>query len=490
MILLQADSALFFGRFHPLIVHLPIGFLLLAAVLFAFSFFKKYAFLLSALPIIIFFGAISAVAAAMLGWLLATEGGYQESTLAWHQWMGISVAVVAIAAWVWISGLPQRYFQRNGEEARVSPEEVTARTLSHKKEVGIVMLLLFVLITITGHLGGNLTHGEQYLFTYAPEVVQTLFIDDPGNAQEQSQFPVDPDSILLYTHLIEPALEKKCTPCHNENKKKGGLLLTSREGLLKGGENGAVVEKGSPQNSELFKRVCLDPSSKKFMPPKGSPMSYTEIALLNYWITSGMSFELTITDESIPEEIKNLIEQGYSLSTKKKSFLEKEEVPAVNAKVLDSLQKQGYRIKTLAAGNNFLDVVATDSLTLDKFKALLSIKEQITWLDLGNTGFQDNWLNILNQFPNLTRLALDNNEISDKGIAQLESFEHLEAINLYATSVGDAGLKLLSKQKKLRKIYVWQTKVTTQTVDSIRKENQLVSIDHGVAQSDTSKVNK
>jgi hypothetical protein len=252
---------------------------------------------------------------------------------------------------------------------------------------------------------------------------------------------------------------------------------------LKGGENGAVVESGSPQNSELFKRVCLDPSSKKFMPPKGVPMSYTEIALLNYWITSGMSFELSITDESIPEEIKNLIEQGYSLTTKKKSFLEKEKVPAVPADVLDSLQRQGYRIKTLAAGNNFLDVVATDSLTLEKVQALLMIKEQITWLDLGKTGFQDSWLNTLNQFPNLTRLLLDNNAITDNGIAQLGNFEHLETINLYATMVGDAGLKLLSKQKNLRKIYLWQTKVTTQTVDSIRKENQLISIDLGVAPS-------
>jgi uncharacterized membrane protein len=188
MILLQADTTLFLGRFHPLIVHLPIGFLLLAAILFVFSFLKKYAFLRSALPIILFFGAISAVAAAVLGWLLATEGGYQESTLAWHQWMGISVAVVAVAAWVWISGLPQRYFKRNVEEARVSPEAATAHILSQKKEVGIVMLSLFVLITITGHLGGNLTHGDQYLFTHAPSAIQAIFVADPNSTPGQSKF--------------------------------------------------------------------------------------------------------------------------------------------------------------------------------------------------------------------------------------------------------------------------------------------------------------
>jgi hypothetical protein len=262
---------------------------------------------------------------------------------------------------------------------------------------------------------------------------------------------------------------------------KGGLLLTTPEGLLKGGENGAVLEKGSPQNSELFKRVCLDPTSKKFMPPKGAPMSYSEIALLNYWISSGMSFELTITDESIPEEIKNLIEQTYALSTTKKPFIEKEKVPAATEEVLESLRAMGYKIHTLAAENNFLEVVAGDSLTLEKIEALLKIKEQITWLDLGNTGLQDSWLSTLAQCPNLTRLVLDNNAITDAGITQLVNLKHLESVNLHATQVGDAGLKLLVKQNSIKRLYLWQTKVTRPTVDSIRRENPLLAIDIGLA---------
>ena len=103
-ILLQADTSLFLGRFHPLVVNLPMGFLLLTVILFAISFLKKYSFLLSALPIILLLGAVSSVASAILGWLLSNEGGYQESTLQWHQWMGISVAVIATAGWLWVSG--------------------------------------------------------------------------------------------------------------------------------------------------------------------------------------------------------------------------------------------------------------------------------------------------------------------------------------------------------------------------------------------------
>jgi uncharacterized membrane protein len=482
-ILLQADAALFFGRFHPLAVHLPIGFLLLAGILFALSFFKKYSFLLRSLPIILFLGAISSVAAAVLGWLLSTEGGYHEGTLAWHQWMGITVAVISIASWSWISSITWKKAGKKNHSVFL-PDDNHQRMITNKRNVGWVMAVLFLLISITGHLGGNLTHGDQYLFTYAPSFLQTIFnAEDPASAEGLS-FPSDPDSVLLFEHIIEPVLNKKCASCHNESKMKGGLLLTTREGLLKGGENGVVLEKGSPQNSELFKRVCLDPSSKKFMPPRGAPMSYTEIALLNYWIISGISFELTITDESIPEEIQMLIQQGYSLDTKKKSFIEKEKVPPAANEVLESLRAQGYKIQTLAADNNFLEVVARDTLTREKLEALLAIKEQITWLDLGKTGLQDSWINTLTQFSNLTRLSIDNNTITDTGIAQLGNFEHLESLNLHATEVGNKGLKLLAGRHHLKRIYLWKTKVTQQAVDSIRNENPTLLIDMGVMSGD------
>ncbi len=479
-ILLQADIGLFLGRFHPLVVHLPIGFLLLAAILYALSFFKAYSFLLRALPIILLLGGISSVVAAVLGWILSTEGGYQESTLQWHQWMGISVAIIAIASWLWTSNITLKKIRKKDETPWLSQEDINHRVITNKRNVGLVMGLLLVLISITGHLGGNLTHGDQYLFTHAPSFIQTLFVEE-NNAADQQAFPADPDSTLLYKHLIEPALNKKCFSCHNESKMKGGLVLTTQEGLLKGGENGAVLEKGSPQNSELFKRVSLDPASKKFMPPKGVHMSYTEIALLNYWIGSGMSFDLTITNEAIPEEIQVLIQQGYSLSTKKKSFLEKEKVKAAAEDVLESLRDQGYLIKTLAEGNNFLEVSAKHGLTREKLEALLKIKEQITWLDLGETGLQDSWITTLQQLTNLTRLNLDNTAIADAGITQLGDLEHLESINLHTTNLSDAGLKLLAKQSSIKRIYAWQTKVTQQVVDSIRNENPSLVIDMGIA---------
>ena len=478
-ILLQADSTLFLGRFHPLAVHLPIGFLLFAGILFVLSLFKSYGFLLKALPIVLLLGAISAIVSVVLGWFLSDEGGYPESTLFWHQWIGISVAVISILSWVWIQGWLTKKNQDEAFKPLSSSSVVEQRIHDNKKNIGWVLGLLVILISITGHLGGNLTHGEDYLFAYAPPFIQDLIIGEEA-AVSQFEFPADPDSTLLFGHVIEPILNQKCASCHDENTKKGGLLLTTHEGLLLGGDNGSVLENGSPQSSELFKRISMDPASRKFMPPRGTPMSYTEITLLNYWITAGMPLDLTVTDERIPEEIQVLLQEGYALTTKKKPFYEKGIVSPASEETLASLRAQGYKIETLAEGNNFLQVQAKDSLTAAKMEALLAIKDQITWLDLGNTGLKDDWLKSVSQFTNLTRLNLDNNAITDAGMTYLAKFEHLESVNLHSTSVSDAGLKALANQKTLKRIYLWNTKVTRELADSLQKENPALEIDLGV----------
>ncbi|WP_410962396.1 c-type cytochrome domain-containing protein, partial [Salmonella sp. SAL4355] len=46
-------------------------------------------------------------------------------------------------------------------------------------------------------------------------------------------------------------LKAECFACHNEEKKKGGLVLTSREFLLKGNDDGIVVAPGKPDSSRL-----------------------------------------------------------------------------------------------------------------------------------------------------------------------------------------------------------------------------------------------
>lgn len=452
----------------------------MAGILFLLSFKDRYAFLLKALPVILLMGAISALVSVILGWLLSSEGGYAENTLFWHQWLGISVAFISVLGWLYISGFLTKGTHSKPGKLFLSIEAMEKRIHSHKKNVGWTLGVLVVLVSITGHLGGSLTHGEQYLFAYAPPFLQTLMVCGEESRSDKFEFHADPDSVLLFGHLIEPVLIQKCASCHNENMRKGGLLLTTQEALLQGGDNGAVLEKGSAYDSELFKRVSLDPGSMKFMPSKGVPMSYTEITLLQFWINNGMSFDLTIAEDGIPEEIQLLISDAYGISAKKKPFYEKEKVSPASGETLESLRSLGYRIKKLSEDNNFLEVVAKDSLTKEKIEALLAIKDQITWLDLGRTGLQDSWMATFAQFGNLTRLKLDNNNISDAAVVNFENLNHLETLNIHSTAVGDTGLRLLAKKGSLKKIYLWNTKVSREVADAIQQENPSLAIDLGV----------
>lgn len=476
---LQADTALFFGRFHSLSVHLPIGFLLLAALLFFLSFIKGFSFLIKALPLALLLGALSAIASVILGFLLAEEGGYPSDNLFWHKLMGIALAVLSVCSVLLVLGYFSRGEQSLSLKKRLNIDIIESYINKQKKQLGFLMFFIVLSVSITGHLGGNLTHGANYLYVYAPDLIQD-FLLDPNAEKSDLIFPEDSDSTLLFDHIIGPIIIQKCASCHDTETLKGGLNVTSFEGLLEGGETGPALEQGSPHSSELYKRVTLDPKSRKYMPPKGAGLSFGEISLLKYWIQNGLSRELAITSEELPEEIEYLLENTYGLSTKMKAHYEKTKVAAVTEEILQNIRKQGFKVSTLSDENNFLEVASIGKLTKENMEVLQTVREQITWLDLGDANVSDPWLDIIADFPNLTRLVLDNNSISDQGIQFLPKLEYLESINLYNTSVGDSTLALLSEIKSLKTIYVWQTKVTKEEVDKLMEENPKLSIDNGV----------
>jgi WD40 repeat protein len=92
-------------------------------------------------------------------------------------------------------------------------------------------------------------------------------------------------------------LRENCTSCHNAEKKKGKLLLTSREAALNGGENGAAIVPGDPAKSPLALLIAAD--ADPHMPPKGQ-LTPAEIDALKAWITAGAEWdEATLTAPKI-----------------------------------------------------------------------------------------------------------------------------------------------------------------------------------------------
>ena len=92
----------------------------------------------------------------------------------------------------------------------------------------------------------------------------------------------------FFESKIRPILSDNCYRCHSieKGKAKGGLTLDSREGVLKGGEDGPVIKPGDPANSVLIKAISYDDPDLQ-MPPKGEKLSSEQIAALTEWVKMG-----------------------------------------------------------------------------------------------------------------------------------------------------------------------------------------------------------
>jgi hypothetical protein len=83
---------------------------------------------------------------------------------------------------------------------------------------------------------------------------------------------------------VRPVLEKNCLLCHGGAKIRGGLEVTSRAALLKGGEHGPAVVPGAPDRSLLLRAVRYRGDIR--MPPRGK-LDEQHIADLAEWIKRG-----------------------------------------------------------------------------------------------------------------------------------------------------------------------------------------------------------
>jgi WD40 repeat protein/mono/diheme cytochrome c family protein len=94
---------------------------------------------------------------------------------------------------------------------------------------------------------------------------------------------------VSYSKQVQPILRMHCQGCHQPAKKGGEYVMTSFEGLLKGGESGEVaVVPGQPAKSEIIAQITPGADGKAAM-PKGmeKPLSPVEIELITRWIADG-----------------------------------------------------------------------------------------------------------------------------------------------------------------------------------------------------------
>ncbi len=239
-----------FGRFHPVVLHLPLGVLAATGLLEFGALLLRREVPRGAVLALAWFGALTGAVAVASGLVLAGESP-DGDTIGQHKLLGIALAVLMLLAALLA-------FQ--------------ARRLPFR----VVLAAALVVMVPTGHLGASLTHGADFLFApLRPPKVR----------------PAPPASASDYVRTIAPLLERTCTRCHNPDKQKGELLLTTPAGILAGGENGPVVVPGKPDESPLITRCELPLDDDDHMPPAEKPQpTAAEVALLRAWVAAGAPF--------------------------------------------------------------------------------------------------------------------------------------------------------------------------------------------------------
>ncbi|MDB4293598.1 hypothetical protein N9954_09355, partial [Maribacter sp.] len=399
-------------------------------------------------------GGLGGAFAAFCGWWLGETGLYLEDDLFLHRWIGIAIVIISFVGW-WLKKNPERHLR-----------------ILHQG-INIVVLAL---ITFEGHLGGNLTHGADYLFEYAPESVRNFMLDQKERMVDLSKA----DSVLVYADLVEPIFEQKCFACHNDEVQRGKLNMITIDSMLVGGDGGPAFLAGNLAESELFRRVTLPQKNKKFMPPVGDPLTYDEIKIVEWWIEQGASGDAKVSDIEVSESMKPTLLRHYGLDTSPRPYYEMVNIAPLDSLQITALEQNGFTVKVLGGENPLLDVkFSGTALTEEQLKSLEPAAAHITWLSLARTNVTDDWLAVISKFENLTRLQLEKTSISDKGVAALTGLKHLEALNIYGTKVTDACLPDLQRMEGLKRVYIWETAINTEMAKNMQENKEGLEVVFG-----------
>lgn len=449
----------FFGRFHPLIVHLPIGILFLAFVFECLALREQYKILRKAVQPALLLGAIFAAAAAITGYFLRQEGGYDEVLADRHQNMGIITALLALVVYAvrpkvrnWVDVPRQR----------------------HIVKLALSVPLMVCLIA-TGHWGGSLTHGEDYLFAVISTANRSA--QDPA---ERIRAVTNIEEAVLYNDVIQPILEGRCYDCHSSSKQKGDLRLDGAEFIRRGGKDGAVLASGPADSSALYKRIALPQDHKEHMPPVEKPqLSSSEIALIQYWVEEGASFDKPVSAFRSREKIASIV-KGLQQAPQR-SWIPGDEVSEADEKTLRKLRDLNIHPMPLAEANGYLMVTFTGrkDVSDEQIHALANIRDQLVWLNLSYSSVTDHQLEEIARLTNLRVLYLNGTAITDAGIAKLSNLSELRWLTVVGAQVTDASATTLAQLKKLDNLFVYQTQITRKGISRLIEGNKELRIDTG-----------
>ena len=430
------DLLILLGRFHPLIIHLPIGFIVLGVLIELNKNNLKWS--KEALQFIFFWASITGIFSIITGYFQYQKEGYLWETIQGHLIAGILTVILSFTFYL--------YLKRNLVFKSIKTRFFT---------FGHILLL-----TVTGHLGGNITHGEEHL----TEPFNNLVGISPSIEENFIKYYDDFAEKPVFTSLIQPLLDDKCVKCHNDKKSKGGLKMHNIESLKQGGKSGYVLNFENPELSEILIRIHLPEQEKKHMPPSsGKQFSREEINVLSQWINQGSSFSQKLNEFNIDD---NLVSYFF---TTEMPFYPESNLSLPNNDLIKTIQSKNILILPINKGSNLFSISMINSPEFSDEDLLIfnQIKDNIVNLDLSNSKVTDSIFSDLKTYSNLTVLKLSNTKIKGNSIGQLSLLPNLKRLYLVNSAFQEKFIEDLIKFKKLESVFLFKENTPFKSLSKI-----------------------
>jgi len=447
------------GHFHVVLLHLPIGLIAGVGLLELLTLRPGGAGSRAPVRLLLWLVAASAAMVASTGYILSLEPGYVADTVSLHMWLGIAFAALSVVT------LAAHEFA-----LRAAPSGTPARSRLLPFRLGLLGMV--GLIVPVGHLGGTLTHGDDFLFVSSLESKQ-----HEGIAQDSPE-------LTEFIANIQPVLESNCYACHGEAKQKAGLALHTPESILAGSRNGPVIDPADPKTGELIRRLQLPLEHDDHMPPQGKPQpSEDQVRAIKAWIAGGASFTSPLS-ATVQATVEPTLPAATPPAAAQPTHPDAPTAAADSA-ALANLRTALAHVQAIEPGSPLLwiDFAAPSGaaqVTDDRIAALLPpVAGHVQDLSLARSGITDRSAALIAGMVRLRRLDLSRTAITDAGVTLLGSLKNLEELNLVGTSVTDASLPDLANATNLQRLFLWSTQVTPDGVERLRAARPGLVIETG-----------
>jgi uncharacterized membrane protein len=467
------DIMRFLGRFHPVILHLPIGILTLALLQEFASLFSRR---VQSTRGIMFFAAATSVLAVIAGFLLYQSDLDGEATDLGnrHLWGGIAFSCVTILAYI-----------------------VKAWTDAGASAAWFFRFLLVISAGVMGfasHDGASMVHGSDYLSKYAPPALKPWLGGkaDTVAATDGAGAAAEP---LIYENIVAPMMEEKCWKCHNEEKIKGKFRMDTYDLLVKGGKEGPGLVAGDAAKSNIVIRCELPIDDDERMPPDEKPgLTDEQLTVIKWWINAGASPTLKLSEANAPADVaailakqKPVTKAAAAAPTTSSATPEAPKADDTRAKLqaaVTEVQKSypgAVQFESQAsAGLTFTSVSMRGKFSDDDTTKLGPIIPGLVAADFSASLITDKSLALLTPATGLRNLRLSETKITDAGMDTIAKMASLESLNIYGTEITDAGLQKLATLPQLKKLYVWRSKVTPAGIEELKKKLPQCMIEAGM----------